>query len=212
VHLNLTEFEPLTAGPGARLLVNQHGQMSRANQTMRLHAERLRAVYQEVCAQIERVAALRAGISHLDSHHHVHTMPAFFPVLKDVQRRYGIRRVRLAKNFYSSDEPCRADLRLKKRAYNWALKSIYTTHTTDAFTEFLTYYRADAARQRSVASIELMVHPGAPYAADETAALERDWTTQRDLRVQLISYAELSSRGHVAPPRPLLSRDLVPCD
>jgi chitin disaccharide deacetylase len=212
VHLNLTEFEPLTAGPCARLLVDERGQMSRANETMRPSPERLRAVYQETCAQIERVAALGVRITHLDSHHHIHTRPAFFPVLKEVQRRYRIRRVRLAKNFYSSAEPCRADLRLKKRAYNWALKAMFATHTTDAFTEFLTYYHADAARQRSVGSIELMVHPGAAYAAEETAVLERDWTTQPDLRVQPISYADLAQGGQVAPPRARMSRDLVRCD
>ncbi len=35
VHLNLTQFEPLTGGPGARLLVNERGQMSRAIETAR---------------------------------------------------------------------------------------------------------------------------------------------------------------------------------
>jgi predicted glycoside hydrolase/deacetylase ChbG (UPF0249 family) len=212
VHLNLTEFEPVIAGAGARLLVDERGRMSRANGTLRLHPERLRAIYQEICAQIERVAALGVRITHLDSHHHVHTRPGFFPILKDVQRRYRIRRVRLAKNFYAPDQRCRADLRLKKRAYNWLLKSVYATYTTDAFTEFLTYYHADAASKRSINSIELMVHPGAAYAADETAVLERDWTTENDLRVQLISYAELSSDGRVAPPRALMSKDFVPCD
>jgi predicted glycoside hydrolase/deacetylase ChbG (UPF0249 family) len=191
VHLNLTQFEPLTGGPGSRLLVDDRGQMSRANETARLRPERLPAVYLELCAQIERVAALGVRISHLDSHHHMHTRARFFPILKQVQRRYRIRRVRLAKNFYASERPCRPDLIWKKRAYNWALKSVYQTRTTDAFTEFLTFYRADAARKRSIGRIELMVHPGAAYAAEETSILESDWTARTEMPVQLISYAQL---------------------
>src|SRR5512138_3893343 len=190
-HLNVTQCEPLTGGRGARLLVDEWGQMSRANETARPSPERLRAVYQELCAQIERVASLGVRISHFDSHNHVHTRPFFFPVLKEVQRRYDIRRVRLAKNFYPSDRPCPAGLRWKKRAYNWALRAMFRTRTTDAFTEFLTYYRAVAERQRSTSQIELMVHPGAACAAEETAILESDWIARAGLPVLLISYAQL---------------------
>jgi chitin disaccharide deacetylase len=212
VHLNVTQFEPLTGGPGARLLVDERGQMSRANEDAPPTPPLLRAVYRELCAQIERVAALGVRITHLDSHHHVHTRACFFPVLKEVQRRYRIRRVRLTKNFYSPGRRCPADLRWKKRAYNWALQSVYATHTTDAFTEFLTYAKADAARQRSIDRIELMVHPGAAYAAEETAMLESDWTARTNLPVRLISYAELGPARRRSARPPLASRDLLPCD
>jgi chitin disaccharide deacetylase len=211
VHLNLTQFEPLTGGPGARLLVDECGQMTRANANLRPRPDRLQAAYQELCAQIERVAALGVCISHLDSHNHVHTRPVLFGVLKQVQRRYGIRRIRLAKNFYSAEEPCRPDLLVKKRAYNWALRSLYATHTTDAFTEFLTYCHADDLRKRSIDRIELMVHPGAPYAAEETAILASDWLARADRSLQLISYAELSAVRHNAARHALASRDLLPC-
>lgn len=192
VHLNLTQFEPLTAGAGARLLVDGRGQMSRANETARAGPEQLRAVYRELCAQIERAASLGVRITHFDSHNHVHTRPLLFPVLKEVQRRYHIDRVRLSKNFYSPDQPCPAALRWKKRAYNRALKSVYRTRTTDAFTEFLTYYHAEPARKRPFGRVELMVHPGAPYAAEETAILGSDWTARTDLPIQLISYTQLA--------------------
>jgi chitin disaccharide deacetylase len=211
VHLNVTQFEPLTGGSGARLLIDERGQMSRANEAARLGPERLQAVYQELSAQVEYVASLGVRVSHLDSHHHVHTRPAFFPALKAVQRRYRLRRVRLAKNFYSSHQPCPADLVWKKRAYNCALTSVYTTHTTDAFTELVTYYYADAARQRSIGVIELMVHPGAAYAAEETAILESDWTARMSLPVQLISYAALSDARDGLARRAWLRRVWRPC-
>lgn len=192
VHLNLTQFEPLTGSAGARLLVNKRGQMSRANEAARPSRARLRAIYEELCAQIERVASLGVRISHVDSHNHVHTRPFLFSALKQVQRRYRIRKVRLSKNFYSIDQLCPADLLWKKRAYNWALKSIYRTRTTDAFTEFLTYCRADTQGRMAAGCTELMVHPGAAYAAEETATLESDWIARTGLPVQLISYAQLA--------------------
>lgn len=191
VHLNLTQFEPLTGGPEARLLLDDGAQMSRAIEQARPSLRRLRAAYRELCAQVERVASLGVRISHLDSHHHVHTRPLIFPVLKAVQRRYAIRRVRLSKNFYSSDTPCSREMRWRKRAYNRALTAIYPTRTTDAFTEFLTYHRAEAVRQQSIRRIELMVHPGASYAAEETAFLESDWPACVKSPVRLISYVEL---------------------
>src|SRR5262252_627814 len=52
VHLNLTQFEPLTSGAGARLLVDERGQMTRANETAPAGAERLMAIYDEACAQV----------------------------------------------------------------------------------------------------------------------------------------------------------------
>jgi predicted glycoside hydrolase/deacetylase ChbG (UPF0249 family) len=192
VHLNVTQFEPLTGGAAARLLVDERGQMSRANETARPSLERLRAVYDELCAQIERVASLGVNISHFDSHNHVHTRPLVFAALKAAQRRYKIQRVRLSKNFYLPDRPCPAGLRWRKRAYNWGLKTLYPTRTTDVFTEFLTYYRVDAACRPSSGLVELMVHPGAAYAAEETAILDGGWIARMDPPVELISYSQLA--------------------
>jgi predicted glycoside hydrolase/deacetylase ChbG (UPF0249 family) len=191
VHLNLTQFEPLTGGPGARLLVDDRGQMTRANETAPPTAARLMAIYDEACAQVERVAAFGVRVSHVDSHNHIHTRPFFFPILKMVQRRYGIRRVRLSKTFYATAQPCPPRLIWRKRAYNRALKSVYRTGTAGAFTEFLTYYHAEPARKRSVGCVELMVHPGAEGAGAETAALDGDWLARAGLPARLVPYTHI---------------------
>jgi len=191
VHLNVTQFEPLTKGSGARLLVDERGQMTRANETAPPGPARLNAIYDEVCAQVGRVAAFGVRISHVDSHNHIHTRPFFFPILKMVQRRFGIRRVRLSKNFYAAEQPCPTSLAWRKRAYNRALKSVYRTETADAFTEFLTYYHAEPARQRSLACIELMVHPGAEGAGAETSALDSDWIDRAGLQARLVPYTHV---------------------
>src|SRR5262249_45381206 len=141
---------------------------------------------------IERIAACGVSISHFDSHHHVHTRPFLFPVLKQLQRRYGVRRVRLSKNFYAADRRCAAGLLWRKHAFNSALRSIYRTRTTDVFTEFLTYCQSRGQSSLRDGTIELMVHPGGPGAGAETALLDSDWA--RRFGVRLISYAELGSR------------------
>jgi hypothetical protein len=192
VHLNLTQFEPLTGGVLARLLVDERGRMSRANERASPSRQGLRAAYEEFCAQLERVAAFGIDVTHVDSHNHVHTIPALFPVLKEVQRRYGIRRVRLTKNMYGSDRPCTPALIWKKRAYNWALRWIYRTRTTDAFTEFLTYVNAGPVTRSSAGLVELMVHPGAPSTGEEAAALESDWIARAGFPLQMIPYTRLS--------------------
>jgi predicted glycoside hydrolase/deacetylase ChbG (UPF0249 family) len=209
VHLNLTQFEPLTGGADARALVDGRGRMSRANE--RATPARVRAAYRELCAQVERVASLGVRISHLDSHNHVHTRPAYFPVLKAIQKRYGIRHVRLTKTFYAPDNPCPPHLLRKKRAYNAALRSIYLTQTTGDFSEFLTYYRAEPAIQRSIHSIELMVHPGASSAADEAAIVGCDWIAGTGLPIELISYREVPASAGSAAARAVARGGLRPC-
>ena len=193
IHVNLTQFAPLTGGAGARLLVDERGEMSRAIETARPNQARLRAAYDEICAQIELLASLGQQISHLDSHHHVHTRPFLFPVLKAVQRRYGIRKVRIAKNFYSPEQPCPITLRAKKRAFNWALRHVYRTKTTDVFTELLTFHQMRHRRNLRCRSVELMTHPGAHDAGDELAVLRSDWLDESPARPQIVGYAQLGA-------------------
>src|SRR6185312_1140149 len=61
-------------------------------------ARRGAAILTEWCAQIGRLRALGVTLSHFDSHHDVHTIADLFPVLKTLQNRYGVRKVRLTRN------------------------------------------------------------------------------------------------------------------
>lgn len=59
--------------------------------------ERLKkAVYNELCAQMERLFALGIPISHADSHHLVHTrVPKLQNTFISVLKKYGIKKVRI---------------------------------------------------------------------------------------------------------------------
>jgi predicted glycoside hydrolase/deacetylase ChbG (UPF0249 family) len=184
-HLNITSGHPLTGGPDARLLVDRDGQMSRdVFGQMRPKLATQRAVYAEWCEQVEHLFSLGIAVSHLDSHHHVHTTPFLFPVLKAVQRRFGIRRVRITQNIYGSSHPCTPLLRKKKLIYNFALRHVYRTRTTAGFTDLVTFCEAGRRGKLKHPLVELMVHPGARNSAAEDRLLHSDW--ERDLPFPIV--------------------------
>ncbi|HTS61386.1 MAG TPA: ChbG/HpnK family deacetylase [Candidatus Acidoferrales bacterium] len=190
-HLNLTEFAPLTPGADVAILTGGDGVMLRGLGSEGFGPKLLSAAYRELCAQIELLGAAGIEISHLDSHHHVHTKPQLLPVIKTLQRRFQIRKVRISKNIYTREQPVSPVLAIKKRAYNWALRNCYATRTTDGFAELLSYRTISGRDARFHGSVELMVHPGAAYAAAEVAVLKSDWLAESGLDTRLISYREL---------------------
>ena len=47
-------------------------------------------IYRELCAQIDRVKWLGIDISHLDSHHHIHTLVSLKPVIEKIVTKYNL--------------------------------------------------------------------------------------------------------------------------
>ncbi|MDL0416657.1 chitin disaccharide deacetylase [Clostridioides difficile] len=47
-------------------------------------------IYRELCAQIDRVKGLGIDISHLDSHHHIHTLVSLKPVIEKIVIKYNL--------------------------------------------------------------------------------------------------------------------------
>ena len=168
------------------------GRMTRPTfQALRPTRAILGAVYAEWCAQVELLVSHGIEISHLDSHNHVHTVPFLFPVLKAVQKHFGIRRVRISKNIYSANEPCGPVLRWKKDGYNLALRNIYKTRTTSGFTDLVTF--CDVARQRKVehGTVEIMVHPRSKGNEVEDELLCSGWERTLPFPVVKIHYGQL---------------------
>jgi predicted glycoside hydrolase/deacetylase ChbG (UPF0249 family) len=126
----------------------------------------------------------------MDSHHHVHTVPYILPLIKVVQHRYGIRKIRLTKNIYTDQEPCSRSLRAKKSVYNRVLQA--GSETTEGFSEFVSFCSVARSRQIGERTVELMVHPGASNSEEETALLQSSWQDALPFSVRLINYNELS--------------------
>ena len=190
VHLNFTADEMLTRSEALRPL-RAYGDHPLAKlQSVRFTRHLKEAVYAEWCAQIGRL--LECGIvpSHIDSHHHVHTLPALFGVLKAVQRQFRIRRVRLTRNLFLQPKPLA--LRLKKFIWNQALRHFYATTTTRRFCDLSTLAALDPRARRRHPSVEAMVHPGSPdYDAETRILRDPSVLGLRQVGVELISYREL---------------------
>ncbi len=97
LHINMTEGRPLLPAAQVPSLVDRDGRFYSKNAFIahvlrgRLVADQLRA---ELSAQAERLTAMRLRISHVNSHHHIHALPAMAKIVAGWSREAGIRYVR----------------------------------------------------------------------------------------------------------------------
>jgi len=189
VHLNLTQFAPRSTPRGLGPLLDPSGRFGDAMRSASWSLPLLSAMVEELSAQIGYVRDHGIRISHLDSHHHIHTIPVMFPVLKRLQMRFGIRKVRISWNYYANGRwPSPALLR-KKRLFNAAIARLYRTRTTDGFADLFAFL--DNARARTVGceTFEIMVHPGADEREDQTAMSR--WEDEIPFPVMFMNYHDL---------------------
>ncbi len=189
VHLNLTEFAPLAPSPGLRPLLDEQGRFCDAIRGASWSLRLLSAMTTELAAQIGFVRDHGIHISHLDSHHHIHTVPAVFPVLKSLQAKFGIRKVRISWNYYGNGRWPPAGLLRKKRMYNAALARVYRTRTTGGFGDLFAFIDCARARTLTCESFEIMVHPGADEREDQTAMSL--WEDQVPYSLSFMNYHDL---------------------
>jgi len=193
VHLNLTEFGPLCPGSYTDLacILDENRRFNgNSIRQVRISRSMLRAIFREWCCQIEHLMRLGVEPSHLDAHHHVHTIPQLLPVLAAVRRRYKINKVRISRNMYDDSERPSQMLLTKKRAFNFALRTI-GFRTTRIFTDLVTFIKLCAKQPPRLASVELMTHPGSLPRTEEASLLEGDWPGRLSYEATLVSYKSL---------------------
>ena len=194
VHLNVTEYSPLSGPAKLEPLIDQRGAFVWENiRRVPIDSDLADGIFEEFCAQIEKLKCCGIAVSHIDSHDHIHTIPRIFPLLKKLQKKFQIRRVRLSRNVYALNERVATSLRIKKAVYNFALRNYYPTVTTQGFSDFNTFYTRGTARNMKHRSFEVMVHPGnRHYGEDEIGLLHSPWREALRFPVRLISYNELN--------------------
>ncbi len=192
-HLNLTSGSPLYRTKALAPLLDDRGRFGGLDVLLKIKKKvsLLRAIYQELAAQVERLQTLGVQISHFDSHQHVMDIPQLFPVLKRLQITYGVRCVRISKNLYRQDDV--NILRdFKKRVYNFCIRKVVSTRTTDYFTGFETFVDVASLRALPGQSIELMVHLRRQEEGwSDYVMLQMDWIDRLVRPVDLISYSQL---------------------
>lgn len=194
VHLNLTEFQPVCAASYSTLssiLDDQKRFNGNTIRTVRIGRSMLRGIYEEWCAQIEILIRLGVQPTHLDAHHHVHTIPQMLPVLVALRRRYKIDKVRISRNIYDAVTRPGVALLAKKWLYNLALKAA-GFKTTSIFTDLETFVANFRERPPRGRVIELITHPGSDPPHDEEARLlDSYWPEKLSYKALLVSYKEL---------------------
>lgn len=191
VHLNLTQFAPLSAHPALAPLLNAQGEF-KGRETGRpcgipLSKSIREGVFAEWCAQIERARSLGLRISHIDSHHHTHTRWELLDTLKALCHRYGIERVRTRVNI-----GCSLPARLLGALWNRRLRSSTAITTTRGFAPFTTFHQRLVSGLPLPETMEVMCHPGHARYSAENELLDSNWKTILPTGAELVSYDEIS--------------------
>ena len=198
VHLNVTDHYPLSNPDPLRRILDGEGKFAgeSAFRNVPINSELAKAIVDEFCAQIERIKSLGISVSHVDSHHHVHTMPNMFRVIKATQKQCDISAIRISRNITSPNETTSASLRLKKWAYNFALRHYIKTNTTQGFTDFDSFYKAAIIGQVHFETVEVMVHPGSKvYGEKETQLLKTFWEHDVNDEIRFVNFKNLHSNN-----------------
>jgi chitin disaccharide deacetylase len=195
IHLNATEFQPLTTNAALKRALDARGNFRKENMHLPMGIALMRAIYAEWCAQIEKARAHGVNISHIDSHDHIHARkPQLLFYLKRIQKKYNIPKIRISKNIYSSSHPIKSKaLYYKKMIFNYLIKMFHPAITTSGFTDFTTFLEAAKLNKIPHDSVELMVHPGNPKPefVEETALLQNWRLDEIPFAINLINYHEL---------------------
>jgi len=98
IHLNLTEGKPVASASSVSSLINSCGFFARKPaglwRAMLLGLVRATEIERELHAQVEKVLAAGIVPTHLDSHKHVHALPALGKMSVKLACQYGIGAIR----------------------------------------------------------------------------------------------------------------------
>lgn len=202
VHLNLTEFRSLlpTHDVQASGLVDADGYfLGNGFRNLRPTPKLFEACYNELNQQLLLILQKGLRPSHLDSHHHIHTIPWLLPVMSALQRKYKIFRMRNTMNIYRMDpyNSPKQGLIAAKRIWQLTARSLGSI-MTQRFTS-LEIFMDDPSRSDfiSAKSIELMCHPGQKGFEDETHRLLSMGPTVLTPMFQLKNYKNIFMSGNL---------------
>ena len=195
IHLNLTEFQPLSSSSELERsgLLNEEGSFSGSIRELKGDREIMATCFRELDAQIRLVRSMGVEISHFDSHHHVHTIPWMLPVIRRLQQDHGIWRMRTTMNVYGRSLHRKPPLTrvLAKKAWT-ATCRLRGSRMPQIFTGLDVFLEDPTRRafQRS-ASIELMCHPGQDGYGEDLPLLERCQGILKNSSYYLCSFTNL---------------------
>lgn len=163
LHLNLTSGRPLTEGLAKdRIMCGDDGAFTAdfaRDMKLRFHlpSDTAKRTEEEIRAQLDRYADLGGTLWHVDSHHHVHTDPSIWKILKKVFKDYPVTSVRLSRNMYRGGNCL---MRIYKKMLNASIRRYCKGHPAYFGSAYdLAGYFPDPHKASSESDIEVMVHP-----------------------------------------------------
>jgi len=129
-------------------------------------------ILKELLAQANVLRDNQIAISHIDSHHHIHTAFFMMGILPKLSKSINVYKVRNMSNFMplSANKMARGIWRLGQKAQNWQMKM---PDYMCPYTDFQKKY--DRVRPANNSVIELMCHPGhEKFVEEEKLLLEKD--------------------------------------
>ena len=195
IHLNLTQGQPMVYN---QMLLDKeiyktddqgnlvfNNKISSSNEMY--NKEIRNAIYNELCAQIDKIMELGINYSHIDSHHHVHTRPFMLRIIPKLQKKYGFNKIRRMRNYM----PFSAS-RIGREMW-WQLLKLSTKRmiSTDYFTSYISFI--ESTKDNSLIQgnvIELMVHPGG-YENDIELDIIKNNNLRELFNTDIINYNQL---------------------
>jgi predicted glycoside hydrolase/deacetylase ChbG (UPF0249 family)/glycosyltransferase involved in cell wall biosynthesis len=197
VHLNLTEFAPVSTADLSQ--ITRNGAFANLVRGVTLKRATVLAIADEFEAQISKVTDAGVEISHVDSHHHIHTVPRLFSVAVRAARKFGIRRIRPTRNIFPAGEVTGIARRVTKQAWNAAL-GLVGARAVDYFGSLTDFTESTVAFPNG-SRLEIMVHPGGQGRfEDENRLLGTPWWKGRCEEAVLENYGGVVIVRHTARP------------
>ena len=164
VHLTLDSYYPLTekikdypklCDKDGRLCLGRLSTFGRS--FLMLGSSEKAGFAEEIRAQIRKCRAGGIALTHIDSHHHIHTAWVVSSIVISVAKEEGIRFIRLARNLGPDSSPFKA---MYKHIFNRRLKMLHLAGT-DYFGSIddILYEKKRRDISGILRSCEIMVHP-----------------------------------------------------
>ncbi len=192
IHLNASQFRPITNSEGLTPILSEDGVFLKNRlREIRVSSILREALFNEWSAQVQKIIDMGVNVSHFDSHHHIHTIPALFPVLKKLQHHFSVNKVRNSMNIFPENDRISLAINIRKKLWNAGLRYLRFTKTTSGFTSLDVLLQNPLVLINHFSSIEVMVHPGNPIYKRETEMLLNKWEIMLPFKVKLINYFDL---------------------
>lgn len=155
LHLNLDDGYPLTQRiTTCPIFCNEDGSFNgvfRKNLTKEIKLSKIeqKCCEEEIRAQMQRYLDLGLKLMHVDSHHHIHTIPSLLPITVKLAKEYGFKSMRIKFNLHDTSI-------IKKYLTRLINKYITRNFSTESFFCDSQFYINNRPR---IESLEIMCHP-----------------------------------------------------